>query len=127
MFRIVQECITNVLRHSQSATAEIRIRHDDTSVSLEVQDHGRGITDQRLAATNEDGSGVGIRGMRNRVRQLNGQMKVESGELGTVISIGCRSPSTFPSAASLGQRMYYPRPFLLMRGCRRRNANSHCG
>jgi len=87
MFRIIQECLTNVLRHAQSETAEIRICHDDTSVSLEVQDHGRGITDEKLAAINEGGSGVGVRGMRNRVRQLNGQMKVKSGESGTVISI----------------------------------------
>jgi signal transduction histidine kinase len=50
MFRIVPECLTNVFRRSQSATAEIKIRHDDTSVSLEVQDHGRGITNQKLAA-----------------------------------------------------------------------------
>ena len=87
MFRIIQECLTNILRHSQSETAAIRIHRDQKNILLEVQDRGRGIPDERLSAINAGGSGVGIRGMRNRVRQLNGQMAVRSALSGTTISI----------------------------------------
>jgi len=87
MFRIVQECLTNILRHSGSDRAEIRIARDAGKVSLAVQDHGKGIPEQKLAAINDGGSGVGIRGMRDRVRQLNGDLKVQSGPLGTTIAI----------------------------------------
>jgi signal transduction histidine kinase len=87
MFRIVQECLTNVLRHSGSQVAEIRISRDAETVNLEIEDRGRGISKEKLALINEGGSGVGIRGMRDRVRHLKGEMRVESGESGTTVSI----------------------------------------
>ncbi len=86
MFRLVQECLTNIHRHSDSQTAIIRVDHDGNTVSLEVQDEGKGISIERLAQIQSQGSGVGIRGMRERVRQLGGNMKIESDARGTRVS-----------------------------------------
>ncbi|HEV2402077.1 MAG TPA: response regulator [Candidatus Sulfotelmatobacter sp.] len=87
MFRIVQECLTNILRHSGSDIAKIRINRDAGCIKLEIEDYGRGISKEKLALIHEGASGVGIRGMRDRVRHLSGEMKVESGESGTTVSI----------------------------------------
>ncbi len=87
MFRIVQESLTNVLRHSGSDIAKIRITRGADRVTLEIEDHGRGISEQKLAAIHEGGSGLGTRGMRDRVRHLNGEMDVHSTSSGTRVSI----------------------------------------
>ncbi|HLZ40769.1 MAG TPA: response regulator [Candidatus Sulfotelmatobacter sp.] len=87
MFRIVQESLTNVIRHSGSETAEIRITRSSDQVTLEIKDQGKGISDENLAALNEFAPGVGIRGMRERVRHLSGEMKVHSTSPGTTVSI----------------------------------------
>ncbi len=86
MFRLVQESLTNIHRHSGSKSAVIRLVCRDESVVLEIQDEGRGITPERLAQIQAQSSGVGIRGMRERVRQLEGQMNIESNGKGTKIS-----------------------------------------
>jgi PAS domain S-box-containing protein len=90
IFRVVQEALTNVHRHSRSKTATIRLRRDDTAVSVEIQDDGRGISPAKLAELHLHGSGVGIRGMRERIRQFSGTMKIESNGTGTRINV------TFP-------------------------------
>jgi signal transduction histidine kinase len=87
MFRIVQESLSNVLRHSGSDVAKIRVSRHDCGVTLEVEDRGRGIAPESLAAINQGGSGVGVQGMRDRVRHLNGEMKLESTGSGTTVSI----------------------------------------
>jgi signal transduction histidine kinase len=87
LFRIVQECLTNVLRHSGSDDATIRIKRDGHQLTLEVEDHGRGIDDHKLAAIKDGAAGVGIRGMKDRVRRLNGEMKLYSGASGTTIAV----------------------------------------
>src|SRR5437763_147727 len=68
VFRIVQECLTNIHRHSDSKTAAIRLSRTKERVSLEVQDEGQGIPPEKLAAIQGQRSGVGITGMRERVR-----------------------------------------------------------
>src|SRR5579864_2275960 len=98
MFRIVQESLSNVLRHSGSDVAKIRIRRLDNRVTLEVEDQGRGIAAERLADINEAGSGVGVRGMRDRVRHLNGEMKLESTDSGTTVSISLPDRGSEPDA-----------------------------
>jgi len=87
IFRLVQECLTNVHRHSGSASAEIRIERQGDKASVEVQDHGKGISPEKLAKIHLQAGGVGIRGMRERVRQLDGEMTVESDESGTKIRV----------------------------------------
>ncbi len=85
IFRLVQECLTNVHRHSQSKTASIRISSEGGQVRVEVSDQGIGIPAERLAKLQAGGSGVGIRGMQERLRQFRGSMKIESNGSGTTV------------------------------------------
>jgi PAS domain S-box-containing protein len=86
LFRIVQEGLTNIHRHSESSTATIRLMVDQNHVQLEVQDAGKGLPRSR-ADGHVDAMGVGITGMRERVKQLGGQMKIESSSRGTTVSV----------------------------------------
>jgi len=86
IFRIVQECLTNIHRHSGSATATINIVPEDNRIVVSVQDQGKGIPLKRQQELNStDRMGVGFRGMRERVRQLGGGLKIQSDTNGTVI------------------------------------------
>jgi PAS domain S-box-containing protein len=86
LFRIVQEGLTNAHRHSESSTATIRLTVDQNHVQLEMRDAGKGLPKPR-----RDGYvaplGVGITGMRERVKQLGGHMKIASGSHGTIVSV----------------------------------------
>ncbi len=86
MFRLVQECLTNIHRHSGSKTADISVWRDGDHVCLEVQDEGKGIPSERLASIQSQGGGVGIRGMRERMHRFQGTMNIESSGSGTCIS-----------------------------------------
>jgi signal transduction histidine kinase len=87
LFRVVQECLTNIHRHSESPTAAIRITREDGDVHLEVKDEGKGIPQDQQVVLNSDGAvGVGFRGMRERLRQLGGTLNVNSSEEGTIVS-----------------------------------------
>jgi PAS domain S-box-containing protein len=86
-FRIVQESMLNIQRHSGSQTAKIRLRGDAERVELEVSDEGRGMD---LAAIEQGKKartrlGVGILGMRERMAQLGGKLEVESNSSGTTV------------------------------------------
>ena len=70
LFRCVQECLTNVHRHSGSKSAVIWIRREQDMIDAEVEDHGKGMPTERLAEIQSRGTGVGIRGMRERVRRF---------------------------------------------------------
>jgi PAS domain S-box-containing protein len=86
IFRIVQECLTNIHRHSQSSVARIHISCSDGLISLEVEDRGKGIPRDKREAMDLGGTpGVGIRGMRERLRQLGGTLEIRSNESGTVV------------------------------------------
>src|ERR1700751_1395236 len=87
LFRIVQESLKNIFCHSGSDTASVRITRRSGIVRLEVADNGKGIPDDVLAALNSSGGqlGVGIRGMRERIRQLGGWLQVKSRPDGTTI------------------------------------------
>ena len=87
IFRVVQEALTNVHRHSGSKTAVIDLGRDGDAIHLSVQDQGRGIAPEKLAAIRTKGSGVGFRGMSERVRQLKGKMQIQSDDGGTRISV----------------------------------------
>jgi signal transduction histidine kinase len=87
IFRIVQESLTNVHRHSGSKVARIRISRDAGNVSLEIQDEGAGISREKLREIQSRGAGVGIRGMRERVLQCKGEMKIQSAGRGTTLLI----------------------------------------
>lgn len=88
LFRVLQESLTNVHRHSGSATAEIRLEHTGESVVLTVTDHGKGMPAALLEQYSRDwmgALGVGLRGMNERVQQLGGRIDIASSEAGTVM------------------------------------------
>ena len=85
IFRLVQECLTNIHRHSGSKTASIRIFVHSKSLDVEVSDEGKGIPPERLAEIRSGGSGVGIRGMQERLRQFGGEITIESNGSGTSV------------------------------------------
>jgi signal transduction histidine kinase len=87
LFRIVQECLTNIHRHSESKTAAIRIACEDGALTLDVRDQGKGMSPEKLAEIQFRGSGVGIRGMRERVRQFGGEMTFRSDRSGTTVLV----------------------------------------
>lgn len=86
LFRIVQEGLTNVHRHSDSRTVTIRIVRSSNAISVAIADAGRGISRQNIGEIGAGrSSGVGLRGMRERVRQLGGSFKIRSNGKGTAV------------------------------------------
>ncbi len=93
LFRVLQESLTNVHRHSGSQTARIRLRLSGGVVILEVNDAGRGISPETLRRSGKGGVaslGVGLRGMNERMRQLGGSLQVSSTENGTTVTATVR-------------------------------------
>jgi signal transduction histidine kinase len=87
LFRVVQESLTNISRHSGSTTAAVSLTMEANEVILHVTDHGRGMSKLALADDNGHGAlGVGIPGMRQRLRQFGGVLLVDSDERGTVVT-----------------------------------------
>ena len=93
VFRLVQECLTNIHRHSGSKRALIEISRAPEQILLEVRDEGKGISREMLAEIQSRGSGVGIRGMRERVCQFKGEMTIESSGLGTSFRVTIPVPA----------------------------------
>jgi PAS domain S-box-containing protein len=85
IFRIVQECLTNVYRHSGSATAFIRMTREPASITVEVRDHGNGMPSEISSPTSAKSPGVGLSGMRERVREFGGTLEIDSGAAGTTV------------------------------------------
>jgi signal transduction histidine kinase len=86
IFRIVQESLTNVYRHANTRAARVRISSDTRMLKVQVLDRGRGIPSFTSVSDPKARFGVGIRGMRERIRQLNGQFDIESSRGGTVVT-----------------------------------------
>lgn len=84
IFRVVQECLTNIHRHAGSPTAEIRITQDEACLRVEIEDAGKGIPLEKQSGSAH--SGVGLRGMRERVRLLNGTLQIQSSDHGTRVT-----------------------------------------
>jgi PAS domain S-box-containing protein len=83
IFRIIQECLTNIHRHSGSATASILIREEGDRLVIQVRDRGKGTPAeelQKLAVT----GGVGFGGIRERLRVFDGTLEIQSDDSGTV-------------------------------------------
>jgi PAS domain S-box-containing protein len=99
LFRILQESLTNIHRHSGSATAKIKLSLANGWAVMEIQDEGNGIPPGLLEQSGEDwmGSlGVGLRGMNERMRQLGGRLEVSSAESGTVVTAGVPAEKVQP-------------------------------
>lgn len=94
LFRIAQESLTNVHRHSGSKNASVRLRRIGSEVVLEIEDHGVGMEPpvlQRVTAENDAAPGVGIAGMRERLSQLGGKLEIVPAHPGTVVRARIRS------------------------------------
>ncbi len=85
IFRVVQESLSNVHRHSGSKTAQVRVGRDAQKVTLAICDHGHGFTADSKVAASPAFPGVGIQGMRERIRQLGGHFDIRSTESGTTV------------------------------------------
>jgi PAS domain S-box-containing protein len=94
IFRLVQESMTNIHRHSGSKTALIRIAREADKINVEVQDRGKGMSKERFAEVQSQVVGVGIRGMKERARQSHGELTIDSNASGTKIT------AIFPASTS---------------------------
>jgi signal transduction histidine kinase len=86
VFRAVQECLANVHRHSGSSSCSVKLVRNGQELQLRVEDSGSGIPKEKLANVMSSG-GVGLRGMRERVRRLGGTLAIDSSEQGTTVTI----------------------------------------
>src|SRR5882724_5095266 len=87
VFRIVQESLTNIHRHSGSPSAEVRLMRANGEVRLEVLDRGKGMPIEKQQSLAANGPlGVGLRGMRERVTQLGGILDVRTSDSGTIVT-----------------------------------------
>ena len=88
VFRIIQESLTNIQRHSGSATASVSVERVAARLRIEIADHGRGLPaglrDDRDALF---AAGVGMAGINERVRELGGELTIRSGDDGTTLSV----------------------------------------
>ena len=88
IFRVVQECLTNVHHHSASERAEVSLVLEDDTLHLEVRDAGRGIVAARYVnASTASKEGVGLRGMKERVRLLGGSIELLDANPGTIVKV----------------------------------------
>ena len=101
LFRVLQESLTNVHRHSGASVASVLLVRDGSQLTLEISDNGSGIPPERLQRLHEAAqhSGVGFAGMRERVRELGGEFEIRSNSSGTTVSV-CVPLAISPAASS---------------------------
>jgi PAS domain S-box-containing protein len=85
IFRMVQECLTNVHRHSGSPTALIKVELEGADIIVRVEDRGRGMPQDGTGA-HSDKVGVGLGGMQERITQIGGKLQIRSGHTGTAVT-----------------------------------------
>jgi two-component system NarL family sensor kinase len=87
LFRILQESLTNITRHSGAGEVDVTLQSDENIIRLSVRDYGKGISPERLSRMNQTGSdvGVGIAGMRERLKELGGSLEIQSDATGTTL------------------------------------------
>jgi signal transduction histidine kinase len=87
LFRVLQESLTNVHRHSGASAASVSFQRKPNAAILEVRDFGSGIPAERLVRLRETSAetGVGLAGMRERLNELNGHLEIDSDGHGTVL------------------------------------------
>jgi PAS domain S-box-containing protein len=96
LFRVIQESLSNIRRHSAASKAQVRLARKDGSVSLEIRDNGKGMPPEFLSNSRnyKQVIGVGILGMRERLAQLGGTLQIESGKDGTAVKVSLSVPAT---------------------------------
>jgi PAS domain S-box-containing protein len=98
LFRVIQEALINIHRHAESPTASIHLRVADGRLTLEIEDHGRGMPQDFVARlmAGTGAIGVGLAGMRERLEQLGGALEMESSHDGTIVRALVPVPTTAP-------------------------------
>jgi signal transduction histidine kinase len=101
LFRAVQEALTNIHRHSGASAVDVSLSLGDEQARLAIQDNGKGIPAEALRALRDGMSegGVGLAGMRERLRDLGGILEIRSNGSGTTILITVPIVETTPSAS----------------------------
>ncbi len=99
IFRIVQESLTNVHRHSGSPSCTVKMTQDKEHLRVEIRDCGRGIPQSKQAALLSS-AGVGLRGMQERIRRLGGTLQIDSNESGTSVIATLPIPDAPAGAAA---------------------------
>lgn len=89
LFRVLQESLTNIHRHSNSTKAEVALQLYPDHALLKVRDYGKGVAPELLESLRTKGTkaGVGLAGMRERIRELGGQLRIETCTPGTLILV----------------------------------------
>jgi two-component system NarL family sensor kinase len=85
IFRVVQESLTNVYRHANTKNARIEIEQQSGVVTVRIRDFGKGVPASLTGMMGSSDLGVGITGMRERVRQFGGDLTISRAEPGTII------------------------------------------
>ena len=85
VFRIVQESLTNIVRHAGVSSARVRVERRPRSILVTVEDRGRGFDAQAVLAASDEERGFGVRAMRDRVQSFRGSFHLQSSPEGTVL------------------------------------------
>ena len=108
VFRIVQECLTNIHRHSGNGIAKVRVSRSDTDLRVEVEDQGKGISPAKTVGKGTGWQG-GIRGMRERIRQLGGDLEIGPQRVGGGMTVVARMPMSGSSWSRPSKERQYRR------------------
>jgi two-component system NarL family sensor kinase len=89
LFRVIQESLSNIRRHSGANKAQIKLARADGTVTLEIRDNGKGMPPKLLSKSGPGSQvvGVGILGMRERLSQLGGTLEIDSSKSGTTVKV----------------------------------------
>ena len=86
VFRIIQEAVTNMFRHSGAHNGEVIIAEKDGNIAVTVKDDGKGI-EERVVQLRPESLGIGIGGMRQRVTELGGSLRLTNANPGTIVEV----------------------------------------
>jgi PAS domain S-box-containing protein len=101
IFRIIQEALTNMFRHSGARHGRVKVTEKNGSITVTVSDDGKGI-DEQVVQLRPESIGVGIGGMRQRVRELGGELHLTNANPGTVVEVVIPSRRTEPTNVAVG-------------------------
>jgi signal transduction histidine kinase len=96
LFRVLQESLTNIHRHSGSGRAKIRVGIEGKTVCLEIMDYGHGIPREVLESFKISGNGVGVglAGIREQLREVDGKLDISSSTNGTILRVSLLATNT---------------------------------
>jgi signal transduction histidine kinase len=102
VFRVLQEALTNIHRHSRAERAEVSLAHRSSEIVLDIVDYGKGMPKTTLNRFLKSGTagGVGLAGMRERIREIGGDLRIESNFEGTHVTVSVPLPGVGSSDTS---------------------------